>query len=90
MSPAQLLERYEQLRSRVTEGGPGLANGLIVLRRQGLRAWIAHVVAAPSSRRSRASVSSALSPIATELERSPVVSLCTDMLLATLNPQEVP
>ena len=51
MSAAELNARYEQLRRRLTgRHTPGGGDGLVVLVRQGLHAWIAHVVAAPRPR----------------------------------------
>lgn len=77
----------------MTEGGPGRRDGLFVLRRQGLAAWVAHVTTAPPRPdRAPAVPIPATDPAVTTVtmsERSPLVCLCTDMLLATLAPKEV-
>lgn len=89
MSAAELHERYERLRRRATEGRPGHRDGLAVLRQQGLQAWVASVaLAAPGSLDDEPPRVRAPQPVATAGERSPLVSLCTDMLLAKLLPQE--
>ena len=84
-----LNDRYERLRRGMTKGGLGQGDGLSVLHQRGLHAWIAHVVAAPPPP-SRAAVRAASTgdPIALAIGRSPLVGLCTDMLLATLSLQE--
>ena len=90
MSAAELSARYEQLRRRVTgRHTPGGGDGLVVLVRQGLHAWIAHVVAAPRPRGPAAPPAPAAGASETALERTPLLDLCTDMLLAALAPQAV-
>ena len=93
---SELTDLYEQLRSRVTEGGMGVRDGLSVLRRQGLHAWIAAAVATPrSTLRAEPPAPTAIGSAAgtprlipATLERSPLVCLCTDMLLARLTTQD--
>lgn len=87
--------RYERLRRHMTaldmtEGDQSQGAGLGVLHQRGLHAWIKHVIAEPPSRW-RAEVT-AVTPgreglDVPELGRSPLVGLCTDMLLATLSLQ---
>ena len=81
----ELNERYEQLRARVTEGAPGSGDGLVALRRHGLHAWVAQVRTAQAQ---PARPGRALGCDAKVFEHSPLVSLCTDMLIAALLPQE--
>lgn len=77
-------DRYERLRRRMTGGDLGGGDGLSVLHQQGLHAWVVHVTAPPPP---RAIVRPAPTggSIALAAGRSPLVGLCTDMLLATLN-----
>ncbi len=87
MSATELSDRYEQIRRTVTLGESGPTDGLVVLRRQGLHAWIAQVGSAPVP--SGGSKAPEPSRISAEVDRSPMVSLCADILLAKLKPQEV-
>lgn len=91
VSPAEINDLYERLRRQVIEARPGRRDALAVLRRQGVAAWIAEVAAAPP-RPARVPTTQAPAPGAgpavTTDERSPLVFLCTDMLLATLAAKE--
>jgi hypothetical protein len=89
VSAAEFIDRYERLRHRVTEGGPGHNDGLVLLRRQGLHAWMTHVAIEPLSGRPESSEPLAFGPSFSQVQRSPVVSLCADMMLATLKSKEV-
>ena len=89
MSANELNDQYEQLRLCVTDGGSGGGGGLVVIRRQGLHAWIVHVTTAPRPQRSETPAASAFGPIEATIDQSPLVCLCADMLVATLFPQEV-
>ena len=85
MSATELRDHYEQLRRLATEGVPGRRDGLAVLRQQGLHAWIALAAAEPpSSPRAEAAAPSSIDPLALGIDPSPLVFLCTDMLLSTL------
>ncbi len=89
MSTTEISEMYERLRRRATEGSPGRRDGLAVLRQQGLHAWIVCVTTGPSSPpQADTPPTRGPEPIATASDRSPLVCLCTDMLLAALLPQE--
>ena len=89
MNAAALNDRYERLRRWMTEGDLGQGDGLDVLHQRGLYAWIAHVAAVPPAP-SRAAVQAASTGgrIALAIKRSPLVGLCTDMVLASLSRQE--
>ncbi len=89
MNAAELNDRYERLRRRLTGHTPGGGDGLVVLRGQGLHAWIEYVTAAPLPRRPETPAAPALGPSATTIERSPLVGLCTDMLLGVRAVQEL-
>ena len=89
MSAPEVQDRYERLRRRVVEGLPGGADALVILRRQGLQAWSAHVGSPPPVRPARTDASPRLDPASRSHARSPLVCLCTDMLLATLASQEI-
>jgi len=73
----------------VTEGREAPPEGLAVLRDRGLHDWLAvltttsrprPLVAAPAAPR--------LLPTGTVGRRSPLLDLCTDLLIATLSPKE--
>jgi len=89
MSTTEISDTYERVRRRATQGGPGRQDGLAVLRQQGLHAWLA-CVATRSARSPQADTPPARGPepITTASDWSPLVSLCTDMLLSTLTPEE--
>jgi len=83
VSATELRDHYEQLRRRATEGVPGRRDGLAVLRQQGIHAWIALAAAEPPSS-PRVEAAAAIDPLALGIDPSPLVFLCTDMLLSTL------
>jgi len=61
-------------------------DGLAVVRQQGLHAWIVLVATAPpSSPRTEATAPPPTGPLAPTINRSSLVHLCTDMLVATLS-----
>ena len=91
MSAADLIDRYEALRRRLTGRTSGGGDGLVVIRRQGLHAWIAYATTTPSPRRCEPPPSPALGrPCAAAIEWSPLLGLCADMMLAKLVPQATP
>ena len=73
----------------MTEGREAPPAGLAVLRDRGLHAWIA-VLTTTSQPRSLAAAPAAPGLLPTEAvgRRSPLLDLCTDLLLATLSPKE--
>lgn len=77
-------DRYERLRRRMTDGAQGPEDDLSVLHQRGLHAWVVHVTTPPPPR-AIARAAPAGGSIALAARRSPLVGLCTDMLLATLN-----
>lgn len=89
MSSAELNDRYEALRRRLTGHTSGGGDGLAVLHRQGLHAWMGYAGSTPRPRQSGPPPTSAPGPSVTSIDRSPLLCLWTDMLLATLMPQEV-
>ena len=75
--------RYEQLRGRMADGAPGCGDDLSVLHQRGLHAWVVHVTT-PAPPRAIARAAPADGCIALAARRTPLVGLCTDMLLAAL------
>jgi len=73
----------------VTEGRGAPSDGLAVLRHRGLHDWIAHITAGsrPSPRTQPAAASSTL-PAVSAAARSPLIGLCTDLLIANLISKE--
>lgn len=89
LSPAELNDRYEQLRRSVTEGPEAPSDGLAVLRHRGLHDWIAHISAASRPwPRPPAAAASPMLPAVSAAARSPLICLCTDLLIANLIPKE--
>ena len=76
-----LAERYERVRLRVLKGGVGDNDGLVMMRRHGLSAWIAATRAESAT---RPSISLPHREPGVEIESSTriqIVSLCADLLL---------
>ena len=89
MSAPDLSKRYECLRRRATEGGAGRRDGIVVLRQEGLFSWVEylanHASNLPQAETPPARVPE---PMPMSGDRSPLVCLYTDMLLATLLSRE--
>jgi len=89
LRPAELNDRYERLRRSVTEGREAPPEGLAVLRHQGLHGWIASITTVPPPLpQPVAAAASPVLPPVTVGTRSPLLCLCTDLLIATLIAKE--
>jgi hypothetical protein len=73
----------------VIAGGDAPSPGLAVLRSQGMHGWIAQVTTTPQDtpRSTQKVVSPIVSPDTVAI-RSPLLDLCTDLLIANLIPKE--
>jgi hypothetical protein len=73
----------------VTEGRVAPPEGLAVLRDRGLHEWLAVLTTtSPPWPRAPASAAPRCLPTGTRGRRSPLLDLCTDLLIATLIPKE--
>ena len=89
MSAPDLSKRYECLRHRATEGGAGWRDGMVVLRQEGLLSWIEYAAGHASNLpQTKTPPARGPEPMPTSGDRSPLVCLYADMLLATLLSRE--
>ena len=73
----------------MTEGREAPPEGLAVLRQRGLHGWIDHITTVPFPLpRPASAAASALPPTISVGTRSPLLCLCTDLLIATLIPKQ--
>lgn len=73
----------------MTEGREAPPNGLAVLRDRGLHDWIASLsTTSPPWPHAATPATPRLWPTGTRGPRSPLLDLCTDLLIATLSPKE--
>lgn len=86
MSASGLSAYYEDLRRRASEGRPG--GGLAVLRQQGLYAWVLSAARRPSCPPPLETSPREPPQAVGAGDRSPLVNLCTEMLLANLLGEE--